>query len=240
MALPFYLAMTAAEFSAAETLPVQVAWMACHFSSYGLGLSNLPQQLPAGAMIILNDRTPIHGHDPAVIARQLHTLWEALHPSCFLLDFQRPDMQETAAVARAITETLPCPVGITEHYARELDCPVFLPPVPLLTPLEEYLKPWQGRKIWLEIAPEAETVTVTAEGAKIAPALPVALEPPVFENKKLHCRYHTTVAEDRAVFSLQRDSAHIPELLEAARALGITQAVGLYQQFGAYKTKQTA
>lgn len=234
MALPLYLAMTAAEFSSVETLPPQVAWMACHFSSYGLGLSNLPQDLPEGSMVIVNDRIPIHGHDPAVIVRQLHTLWEDLHPGCFLLDFQRPDIPETAAVAQAVTQTLPCPVGITEPYAHGLDCPVFLPPAPLLTPLEEYLKPWQGREVWLEIASEAEIVTVTADGAEIAPAPLKTLESPVFADKKMHCRYHTSVQEDRAIFSLQRDMEQIPDFLETAKALGVTQAVGLYQQLGAY------
>jgi hypothetical protein len=232
MGCPEYLAMTAAEFLSLETLPPHVAWMACHFSSYGLGLSNLPQDLPEGSMVIVNDRIPIHGHDPAVIVRQLQTLWEDLRPGCFLLDFQRQDVPETAAVAQAVTQTLPCPVGITEPYAQGLDCPVFLSPVPMLTPLEEYLKPWQGREVWLEVARSAETVTVTADGAKIAPALLDALESPVFADKKLHCRYHTSVAEDRAVFSLQRDTEQIPELLEAAKALGVTQAVGLYQQLG--------
>lgn len=232
MALPLYLAMTAAEFSEAETLPEQVAWMACHFSSYGLGISNSPQQLPPGSMVILNDRIPIHGHDPSLIARQLNTLWESVHPSCFLLDFQRPDVPETAAVAHAITETLPCPVGITEPYARELDCPVFLSPPPLHTALETHLKPWQGRQIWLEIAPDAETITVTADGAQIEPAESVPLEAPVFEEQRLHCRYHTSVKEDRAVFSLQRDKAHIRALLKTVEVFGVTQAVGLYQQLG--------
>lgn len=232
MALPFYLAMTAAEFYTAEALPEQVAWMACHFSSYGLGLSNLPQQFPTGSMVILNDRTPIHGHDPAMIARQLNTLWESLCPSCILLDFQRPDILETATVAKTLTETLRCPVGITEPYARNLDCPVFLPPPPLHAPLEEYLKTWQGREIWLEVAPDAETITVTADGALIEAAGTAQLETPVFEEQRLHCRYHTSVAEDRAVFSLVRDKAHIPGLLEDAKTLGVTQAVGLYQQLG--------
>lgn len=232
MALPFYLAMTAAEFYTADALPEQVAWMACHFSSYGLGLSNSPRQLPAGSMVILNDRTPIHGHDPSLIARQATALWESLHPSCFLLDFQRPDIPETAAVARTLTEALPCPVGITEAYARTLECPVFLSPPPLHTALEEHLKPWQGRQIWLEIAPDAETITITAEGSQIVPTVSAPLEAPVFEDQRLHCRYHTAVKEDRAVFFLQRDKAHMPELLKAAEELGVTQAIGLYQQLG--------
>lgn len=232
MALPCYLAMTAAEFATAETLPERIAWMACHFSSYGLGLSNAPQQLPAGSMVILNDRTPIHGHDPALIAQQLTELLETLHPSRLLLDLQRPDVQETAAIAHALVNALPCPVGITQHYARELDCPVFLPPPPLHMPLQTHLAPWKGREIWLELALEAETITVTAEGAQTVPAALLPLDAPTFEDHLLHCRYHTAVTEDRAVFSLLRDKDHLPGLLEEAEKLGVTQAVGLYQQLG--------
>ena len=47
MGLPLYLAMTAAELSAAEALPRKMAYMACHFSLYGTGLSNIPEQLEA-------------------------------------------------------------------------------------------------------------------------------------------------------------------------------------------------
>lgn len=234
MALPCYLAMTAAEFGAAETLPERIAWMACHFSSYGLGLSNLPQQLPAGSMVILNDRTPPHGHDPALIAQQLSELLEALHPSCILLDLQRPDVQETALIAHSLAKALPCPVGITQQYAKELDCPVFLPPPPLHVPLQTHLAPWKGREIWLELAPETETITVTAEGAQTEPTAPLPLHEPVFEESLLHCRYHTAVTADRAAFALQRDKEHLSGLLEEAEALGVTQAVGLYQQLGIY------
>ena len=234
MALPCYLAMTAAEFGAAQTLPERIAWMACHFSSYGLGLSNSPQQLPADSMVILNDRTPVHGHDPTLITQQLSELLEALHPSCFLLDLQRPDVQETAVIAHSLVKSLSCPVGITQHYALELDCPVFLPPPPLHVPLQTHLAPWKGREIWLELALEGETVTVTAEGAQVEPTAPLPLREPVFEDTLLHCRYHTAVTEDRAIFSLLRDNEHLSGLLDEAETLGVTQAVGLYQQLGRY------
>jgi hypothetical protein len=72
-----------------------MAWMACHFSPYGTGLSNLPPNLPANAMVILNDRTPIHGHDSKEILCQLNNLT----PHCLLLDFQRQAVEETAAPA---------------------------------------------------------------------------------------------------------------------------------------------
>ena len=71
MPLPIYLAMTAAEFRQNPAISGKIGWMACHFSPYGTGLSNCPTELPPGSMLILNDRTPVCGHDPALIAAQL-------------------------------------------------------------------------------------------------------------------------------------------------------------------------
>lgn len=230
MALRCYLAMTAAEFCTAEVIPAFPGWMACHFSSYGLGLSNLPRSLPEGAMVIVNDRTPINGHDPELILEQLTALLEQQRPSCFLLDFQRPGEAQTEAVAKCLTEQLPCPVGVTAYYAESLSCPIFLSPPPLHIPLSEYLTPWKGREIWLEAATDAETITVTAEGSRFTPAVIEKLEEPYFAETMLHCRYHTSLAQDAAVFTLLRDRQELTALLAEAEKLGVGQAVGLYQQ----------
>ena len=64
MAIPQYLAMTAAEMAGTAPLPRYMAWMACHFSPYSTGLTNRPAKLRQGSLLILNDRTPIHCHDP--------------------------------------------------------------------------------------------------------------------------------------------------------------------------------
>ena len=66
-----YLAMTPAEFNSVSQPPPDFAYMACHFSPYGTGLGNLPTVLPPESLLILNDRTPIHGHDPQRIFDQL-------------------------------------------------------------------------------------------------------------------------------------------------------------------------
>ena len=68
MVLPMNLAMTAAEMSSAAPLPEKIAWMACHFSAYSLGITNIPASLPKGAMLILNDRFPCQGHSPGLTA----------------------------------------------------------------------------------------------------------------------------------------------------------------------------
>lgn len=232
MALQCYLAMTCAEFNAAAVLPEHIAWMACHFSCYGTGLSNLPGTLPEGSMVIVNDRTPVQGHDPGFILEQLIQLYEVRKPSCFLLDFQRPEVKEAAGIARVLAEGLPCPVGVSDLYAGGLDCSVFLPPPALHVPLEAHLAPWKGRRIWLEAAPDAQTITVTAEGSRYAPADIESLDEPVFEDKALHCRYHTEIAGTAALFHLLREKEDLAALLADAERLGVTQAVGLYQQLG--------
>ena len=71
MAITPFLAMTATEMYRNTSLPEKTAWMACHFSPYGLGLSNLPKELPPGSLLIVDDITPPHGHDPVFIAEQL-------------------------------------------------------------------------------------------------------------------------------------------------------------------------
>ena len=152
MAIRPFLAMTAAEIRGTETLPPKTAWMACHFSPYSTGLSNLPKALPPGSMVILDDITPIHGHDSETIAAQLRPRLEEMECSGVLLDFQRPGYEEAELLAGRLSEALPCPVGVSALYGRGLTCPVFLPPAPPDVCLANYLAPWQGREIWLELA----------------------------------------------------------------------------------------
>ena len=122
MTFPLTMAMTGAEFSACSFMSKHCAWMACHYSCYTTGLSNCPDTLPAGSMLIVNDRTPPQGHDPERIAKQLSQMQTQLKFDTLLLDFQRPDLPENAAVAEAVTKELSCPVGITPLYAKELPC----------------------------------------------------------------------------------------------------------------------
>ena len=230
MALPLYLALTAAEFQFCSSLPERAAWMACHYSPYGLGLSNLPRELPEDAMLILNDRTPALGHDPDRIADQLKELADTLHYKYILLDFQRQDSPENAAVAKAVVSSLPCPVGVSELYARELECPVFLPPVPPHMPPKEYFAPWQGREVWLEAALGGEVITVTEEGSSISPLSPAEIPETALEDPALHCHYHIRTYETKIDFALWRTRENLTGLLEQAENLGVTLAVGLWQE----------
>lgn len=236
MGISRYLAMTAAEL---ETFSLPEGWspayMACHFSPYTTGLSNMPGQLPQNSMLIVNDRTPLHGHDPRRIASQLAEAFDILHFDSLLLDLERPGVTQYEELCRSVAKQLPCPVGVSPQYAGESDCAVFLPPVPLDQPPEEYIAPWKGRELWLDIAPEAVCVTVTETGSEAVP-LPFS-EPPenAHTDEALYCRYRAEVSEDAVLFHLWRDLPQIEQLIEHAQALGITKCVGLYQQLCADK-----
>lgn len=230
MALPLYLAMTAAEMRGNDSLPPQLAYMACLFSPYGTGLSNCPKSLPEGSLLILNDRTPIHGHDHGLIAAQLEEMARRWAVSGILLDFQRPNCDESALLVKFLSEALTCPVGISEPYAGNGNTPVFLPPVPLDIPLAEYLHSWQGREIWLEAALDGAEILLTEAGAAITPLPCCAPAPPVHWDANLHCHYSIEIRSSQVRFTLCRSREDLMELLEQAEALGVTRAVGLWQE----------
>jgi len=229
MALPLYLAMIAAEIQAISPLPPKSAYMACHFSPYGRGLSNCPKVLPPDAMLILNDRIPIQGHSPERIGEQLMELHKKLAFRCLLLDFQRPGCEETATLAAHLCKTLPCPVGVSDHYAQGLNCPVFLSAPPLDLSLAKYLDPWNNREIWLEAALDGLAITVTESGSVSTPLSPEEIHAP-FHAPELHCHYHIHTEGKLVRFSLIRTREDLDTFLEEAESLGVTNAAGLYQQ----------
>ena len=202
MAIAPFLAMTAAEMYGFSTLPPKIAWMACHFSPYGLGLSNLPKNLPAGSLLMVDDITPPHGHDPLLIAEQLSTCVESMQCCGVLLDFQRAGCDETNVIVKQLTEALPCPVAVSACYAKQFDCPVFLPPVPPSVPPEEYLLPWKGREIWLEAGLEGELLILTEQGCKVI-SLPYSnTETDSFFDQALYCHYTIDTNEKAARFTI--------------------------------------
>ncbi len=230
MAIRPFLAMTAAEIRGTETLPPKTAWMACHFSPYSTGLSNLPKILPPGSMVILDDITPIHGHDAEAIAARLRPRLEEMECSGVLLDFQRPGYEEAGLLAERLSKALPCPVGVSALYGQTLSCPVFLPPAPPDVSLADYLAPWQGREIWLELALGGETITLTPAGATTSPLPPAARLTGGHRDEKLHCHYQIHTDADSARFTLFRTPEDLDALLTEGEALGVTRAVGLYQE----------
>lgn len=230
MAIQPFLAMTAAEMRLFPRLPEKAAWMACHFSPYGLGLSNLPRGLPPGALLIVDDITPMHGHDPERIAEQLREQLGALDCPGVLLDFQRAGSEEAAALVKYLVQALPCPVSVSDLYAGDVDCPVFLPPVPPSVPLTEHLTPWKEREVWLEIALNGEVITLTENGAVFTPMpLGDTLEGGHRE-ENLHSHYRIHIKDNEATFTLWRTWEDLEKLLKEAEELGVTTAVGLYQE----------
>lgn len=228
MAIPCYLALTAGEFAKSEQIPENCAYMACHFSCYGTGLSNLPETLPSGALIIFNDRTPAYRHDPKQILNEMQMLVAEYTPSGVLLDFQRPDVSMTKEVTQALVEGLSCPVAVTLPYAQNFSCPIFLPPPPLHMPLKEYLAPYDGREIWLELATETMRYIINKEGCVIREMEYTPLPQPIFTEESAFCRYHIEVTENQAEFTLQRTERELTDILSSD--CSIARCVGLYQQ----------
>jgi len=230
MGIQPFLAMTAAEIAGNSVLPEKIAWMDCHFSPYGLGLSNLPRTLPPGSMLMVDDITPIRGHDPPLILDQLASCAERLKCSGILLDFQRPGCEETAALVELLTSDLPCPAAVSHHYAGTGTFPVFLPPVPPSEPPEGHFSPWQGRDIWLELALSGEEITVTEEGASFSPLPDLRMDTEGFREEKLCCHYRCALGNEEVKFLLWRTEEDLKALMKKAEDFGVTTAVGLYQE----------
>lgn len=233
MAITRYLAMTAAEIDTAHTLPPALGYMACHFSPYSTGLSNIPRHLPPGSMLILTDRTPIHGHDPSLIARQLTDAMAELDCHRLLLDLQRPDVEETRQLVAHLVSALPILPGVSAPYAGSLNCPVLVPPVPPDMAIADHLAPWQGREIWLEAALDPLRLTLTPQGLVRESPCPRSAAAPIHQDPALHCHYTIHLAPDSAQFTLWRTEEDLTALLAEARVLGVSLAVGLYQELAA-------
>lgn len=182
--------------------------------------------------MILNDRTPIHRHDPERIYEALEGLTAASGCPGVLLDFETKKIPEAASLARYLEEKLTCPVIVCASYATEKSA-VFLPPVPLDMPLSDYLKPWQGREIWLDTALDALEIRLTEQGASRVPVFWEAPRDTDRTDARLHCRYRVALEENCARFTLYRTRETVEEMLQEAEASGVTAAVGLYQEWKA-------
>ncbi len=230
MAIRQFLAMTPGEMLGAEVLPENLGWMGCRFSSSGKGLTQIPEALPKGSLLIITDQTPPDSHDPKQIQEEAAAVVEKLECCGILLDFQRPNMEENITIAAEILRNSPCPVAIAEAYAESLDCPIFLPPVPPHVMPEVYCEPWQGREIWLELALDGVDITVTKDGCNFTPIPYPTLSGTVHKDANLYCHYATEVAEDAVRFHLMRTIEDIPTLLAACEPYGVTTAIGLFQE----------
>lgn len=219
-----YFAMTPAELGRAPTLPGPIGWMSCHFDPKGPGLIDLPQQLPPGSVLFLDDSLPYSGQDFRQIHQEIEAVFSRLSPSALILDFQRPDCPELKTLA----QSLPFPIVVSAPYAVP-NVPILLPPLPADLSLRDYLAPWSDHSIWLELSLGFETVRLTKSGAQ---TLPLTLKPPkqLHRDADLHIHYWMTETGNSVSFHLLRTQSDVLSLLEEAAALGISGAVGLYQE----------
>ena len=232
MVLPLYLAMTGLEIIAAKSPIPRCAFMACHFSPYSQGLANLPNSLPPESMLILNDRMPCTDHSADLVAHQLQDTISRLCCESLLLDFQRPPTEDTKQMVNSILEAVSCPAAVTERFTEDHDCAVFLSPGPLHIPLAEYLAPWKNREIWLEAALCQEEILITPAGAKIQTIFPTEELSDGFYDEALHCRYRTKAEPDCVTFTLFDTKETLQHKLNLAHSLGVSRAVGLWQELG--------
>ena len=225
MALIPYLAMTAGEILENGAFPQRLALMVSR-----TGLREIPGWIPSGGILLLTDAQPPQPEDLEVLKR----FAKEERFSMVILDFQVHDREENRVFAARAANELDSPVCVTAEYARTLDCPVLLPPVPLDVPVEEYLAPWKGREIWLEAALDGMTVTVDEKGAHADAQLRGQPAEREREEAQLCCHYSMTLGEN-AVFFLRRTEGDLRQLLGKAEAYGVAGAVGLYQELAGFR-----
>lgn len=238
MVLPLYLAVTSVEMPAVSGLLQPIAYMSCQFSPYTQALTNIPDSLPKGSMLILTDRMPCQGHSPDLVIGQLQDIIEGNGCDSLLLDFQRQAEPESIAMVQRIVQAIPCIVAVSEPFAAGLSCPVLLPPTPLHIPLEDHLRPWQDREIWLEAALEQETVIVQKTGTEFSNHFPSDNLEGGFYDNTLCCQYHTHSSDNQITFTLFDTPESLEKKLELAQTLGVKRAVGLWQELGALQTQK--
>jgi hypothetical protein len=197
-------------------------------------LTNIPDALPEKSILILTDRMDCRGHSADLVVQQLRNTVSQFKCESVLLDFQRPPDPESAMMVEMICRSLTCPVAVTEGFAANLSCPVFLSPAPLHLPLAQYLSSWQKREIWLEAALCQEDIIVTESGVDFAQQFPPEDLADGFYEEELHCLYRLKTDTDRITFTLFDTTDSLERKLELARSLGVQRAIGLWQELGTF------
>ena len=212
-----YVAVTPKEIQNASGQAL--AWMSCRFDPKGKGLTNLPEQLPKGSLILVDDLHPICGHEPNLVTRQLKQLCQRLQPCGIVLDLQRPKSTAACNMVRAIAQIKN--VAVSEEYARELDCPVFLT-APMGKKLPGLLTPWKGQEIWLDVPMGQGIMHQGRFTAQQGTALCT------WQWDRFLCCGYAKAGEN--AYTLCRNKAMLPRLLEEAARLGVTKVLVLYSE----------
>lgn len=231
MATELYLAMSSDEFATTVSPPYKTGWFDCCFSLSGPGLDCLPTSLPTESLLILTDRFSFRNHDPNRITEELYQTVNTLTCSGVLLDFEKPEQKDLSYLARKLAASLPCPVAVSELYARDMDCPVFLSPCPHHLPLSNHIAPWIGRQIWLDLAQDTEVIEVTSSGTVVSVIPRSNIQYIEHGDPRLHCHYHIETAESCIRFTLRRTKEDLIALLQEAADLGVPNCISLYQEW---------
>ena len=199
-----------------------------YLADFGLEIHTIPRPAhlmldwaaapPRGVLPVITDCRPLTEEGVDRLCSMARG-WERA-----VLDFEGPPTELSCELLRR----LPCPAAAPPGYG---DGPVFLPPAPLYTPLEDYLSPWRGREIWLEAALQKQTVVLTADGPSFSPAVPADLDKG-FHCRELYCRFTQEIREDRVVFTLFDTRETLKDKLARAEALGVRAALGLWRELG--------
>lgn len=212
-----------------STLPAQFAWMACHFDPNGNGIIDLPETLPPGCILILNDKTPYNGHNAERITQQLAECAQRYSIHGLLLDFERPISEALKETVRRLVYALPCPVACMKNLKIEgLVSVIQMPPI-LGTP-EEYFHTKKGA--WLELRKQAEKYQIEMDGCKSDSIREPQDELTEGQQETALCvHYHFTVNAENANLTLWRNRQDREIIMELAKQAGIDTIIGLYQEF---------
>ena len=208
MGTDIYVVITGEELAKCSHLPPKIAYLGCHFA--GGHLTNIPQGLPEGSMLLIDDRNP-PGDLPDAFAR-LSPLLPQL--SGIYLDFQKKSTGRF--FAEGFVKKSPIPVGTP--FAG-LGIPVF-------SARELHTLP-QKRSFpfWQEGVLSCWELKITKEGCQ-KKEIPRTEGFSGFEDKRLFCRYAVSVSEEAAVFTFQNTK---DDLLSELAASGAERAFVFYR-----------
>ena len=227
MSLSRYFAMTPDELKTAGSLPGGAAYLSCRFGDSGL--TDLPEQLPEGSMLILEDSRIPDVLQNEKILDQLTEAAGKFRCSGVLLDFQKPFRKDLLALALLLQKGLSCPVAVPEAYEKASEGPVFLSLLPAHRCLKDWARPYEGLELWLEIGPAPESALVTESGTQFSEA-PCPLPVCPHRHDKLKCHYGLELKNQQILFTLLRTAEDLKALTAEAEGLGFTRTVGLYQE----------
>lgn len=233
MPISIYEAVTVGDCAGRDAPKAHAAWMAAHFSAAGTGVSNLPQRLPPGSLLILDDRIPWQNHDAQRICQELLQAVANLACSGILLDFERepcPQTRSFCALLSTYCQQHSIPLGMPPAYGLSLPVALFLPPLPCWPGPKMVLQPFSGRELWLDAAESGCVAEIGCESVQIFRADPAVLQAQaeghaVFWHCGLCCRYYSSQMGDRIRVALYDTRQTMAQKLDICAKLGVTVAV---------------